>query len=462
MIHQMVRALVVVVAVTWSGIANAAMMEHFDLAGLVVQSASVVIAKRTGPGASTGMSRYSVIRSIRGARRAGDSFEVYDNLYDFEGHHIDPAVILFLAADGHLVSSGMRVVEGDKVFRFEQWNNPGGFKIVPQGKDPEDNWITTKTPIDRGEFERELAQAIVRVELLGVARTATDLAKRRALMLALLPPIGPRARSLGFYVDVVAVEVENALADGGDLEGALEASRRDHSFNSMGRGFGALDKLVAIATDTTKAVELRATALRAVEERSDFVDSEPAGRAAIALLADPAPSIRAAAVVAVARAAEVITSDAKEQARLDRLARDGRTAVSALLAHETDERVRYAIAAASRGKLSGRHTGAPVGANAVVGNGTLEVSVACFERGHHFSNDSKLVVTKSGSEIKLRYSLGWDCNGEGQSTGDNGLETAPPAGRYDMSADLVIDRKHVVIPLGTLVSDGATMTIDHP
>ncbi|HEV7557705.1 MAG TPA: hypothetical protein VGO00_19705, partial [Kofleriaceae bacterium] len=351
---------------------------------------------------------------------------------------------------------------GDKVFRFEQWNNPGGFKMVPQGKDPQDNWITTGIPIDRAEFERELAQAITRVELLGVARTAVDPAKRRALMLALLPPVGPRARSLGFYVDVLAVQIENALADGGDLEGALEASRHDHSFDSMGRGFGALDKLVAIATDTTKPVELRTTALRVAAERSDFVDSEPAGRAAIALLADPAPSIRAEAVVAVARAAQVITSDAKEQARLNRLARDGRTAVTAVLAHETDERVRYAMAAAYAGKLSGRHTGAPVAANAVVGDRMLEVSVGCLEPGHRYGNDSKVVVTKGGSEIKLRYNLGWDCNGEGQSSGDNGLETAPPAGRYDVSANLVIDRKHVVIALGTLVSDGSTMTLDHP
>jgi hypothetical protein len=31
-----------------------------------------------------------------------------------------------------------------------------------------------------------------------------------------------------------------------------------------------------------------------------------------------------------------------------------------------------------------------------------------------------------------------------------------------VSANLVIDRKHVVIALGTLVSDGSTMTLDHP
>jgi hypothetical protein len=230
----------------------------------------------------------------------------------------------------------------------------------------------------------------------------------------------------------------------------------------MGRGFGALDKIVAIATDTTKPVELRATALRVAAERNDFVDSEPAGRAAIALLADPAASIRAEAVVAVARAKEVITSDAKEQARLNRLARDGRSAAAALLAHETDERVRYAIAAAYRGKLSGRHLGAPVAANAAIADGLLDISVACVEPGHRYGNDSKLVVSKGGTEITLRYTIAWDCNGEGQSSGGNGLETAAPAGRYDVSVNLVIDRKHVIIPLGTLVSDGSTMTIDHP
>src|SRR5262249_45762462 len=65
MIDRM-RAAMVIALLAWSAPADAAMMEHFDLEGLVLRSSAVVIAHRTSHASRTGMSHYTVVKTLRG------------------------------------------------------------------------------------------------------------------------------------------------------------------------------------------------------------------------------------------------------------------------------------------------------------------------------------------------------------------------------------------------------------
>ena len=125
-----------------AGDARAAMMAHYDLAGLALESDAIVVATRTPAADRT--STYHVTRAIRGPIAAGTDLVLDDGLYATEGHAIDPEVVVFLhradAGGWYITSSGLRVVDGGQVFRFEQWDNPGGFTMVPQGHDPSDQW----------------------------------------------------------------------------------------------------------------------------------------------------------------------------------------------------------------------------------------------------------------------------------------------------------------------------------
>src|SRR4051812_6584170 len=112
-------------------VAESAMMAHFDLAGLELQSAAVVIADKIGPGtpgpAGEPRTRYKIVKVLRGAI-ADDPVEVWDSIYRTDGHFIDSRAVLFLAKQGKswtLVPSGLRVVEHGGVFRFTQQSNPG-------------------------------------------------------------------------------------------------------------------------------------------------------------------------------------------------------------------------------------------------------------------------------------------------------------------------------------------------
>lgn len=146
MMARMLRSATFAIALTGAlvvaaaGRAEAKMMEHLDLAGLVLSSDAVVIAKRTAAAKTAdGSVHYTVVRSLRGKLAPGADVLAWDELYGLgDMHAIDAEVLLFVQGD-RLVSSGVRVFEHNQAFRFEQWNNPGGWQRVPQGKDPDDN-----------------------------------------------------------------------------------------------------------------------------------------------------------------------------------------------------------------------------------------------------------------------------------------------------------------------------------
>jgi hypothetical protein len=463
MILQMLRALVIVMAM--SAGADARMLAHFDLAGLALQADAIVVAVRVGPVPGAGgqvETRYRVVRTIRGAAAPGQELDLYDSLYSLDQHAVEPEVVLFVARhDGkpYIVSSGMRVVERGKVFRFEQWSNPGGYVMVPQGHDPQDNWQAGVTPIAKADFDRELAAAIRRADALVAGKTERDPSRRRAQLLALLAAPGAAAPSTGFYEDAIANEVQHALADAGDLEGAAMASLRDRTFTDFGRSYGTTAGWLALAADATKPAELRATAIAMASRQSDYDANDAAIHATIALLADPAPAIRAAAIAAVAHAADVITSDAPEQAKINQLGRESRAAVTTRYAKESDPSVLYTIAEAYRDKpLGGRRGGPVVAAEARVERAMIDVSVRCLERGHAYAH-AKVTATRAGAPVALRYNVSYSCGSAGEGTGGNGPDSAPPPGRYDLTFEAEVDHTHVTIPLGTLTSDGAELAL---
>ena len=141
--------------------AHAALMQHTDLPGLVLQSESIVVADRTAR--PDRPSLYTVTRTLRGDITIGTRLELEDGLYDLDG--VDPSVVLFLERiEGRLyiVSSGVRVTKDGKVYRFEQWANPGGWARVPE-------LDGSHTQLDRAGFERAITAALRVADTLAAA-----------------------------------------------------------------------------------------------------------------------------------------------------------------------------------------------------------------------------------------------------------------------------------------------------
>jgi hypothetical protein len=436
------RVLVFAAVVLGFANAHAAMMLHYDLAGLVLKSDTIVTADKLGPG------RYRITRVVRGGAKVGDELAIYDGLYNTTGETVDPSVYLFLehGTDGksYLVSSGMRVIAHGKVYRFEQWNNPGGFEMVPQGPEP-GHW-RNPGPIDVATFEHALGDAIRKVNAFAILRALPDPAQRRAMLLLLLDLPGSHAQSFGFYSNALAGEVSKALADGGDLEGALLAFARGGSAR-----FGTLPELAAIAKNPGKSIDLRVSALAMARHQFGLYEDAAAVHAAISLFDDPEPRIRIAAIDTASQTLGVTSSDAKVQATIDKLAREARAAMAARFAKETDNDVVFVLAE-ELGDAAPPRTGSPIVAVAGIELGTIVADVRCVRRGLKY-RDGKVLATRDGKPVadpafKLSYRCGKD------DTGTFTTAAKPlPAGRYDVSIELDLDGHKLVLPEGTMVSD---------
>ncbi len=444
------RILLVAIVLALATPARAAMMVNYDLAGLVMRSTAIVIADRT-PGK---LSHYKVVRAIRGPLAAGAEFDLDDGLYDTTG--IDARVIAFLSplstGGWYPTSAGLRVVKQGKVFRYEQWNNPGGFTSVPQGHDPEDNWRASEQ-IDEPTFERELAAAIARVDALTAATALTDPVKRRAAVLALLPPIGGGHGGGGFYVDELTRAASSQLGKHGDLEGALEARLHDHS--AIDNWFdqpGTVAELLAIAKDPGKPLAIRRVAIASVTDHSDYFANAIAVTAMVALTSDPAPAIRAAAVASVARTWGWQSSDAKEEVARKKLQRETRAALAKLYASEPENVVLAALVSAYGDALPARRDGPDVVAYLGARGGELSVDVACTR--HVKLTGGKLLASGKGGTVEAAARIVLACNGTSFGGGSTtGKELA--AGAYQLSVEVRVAGKPVTIPLGAVVV-GAT------
>lgn len=300
---------------------QAKMMVHTDLAGLALLSDSVFLAERTSPG------HYKVIKALRGT--ATGELALDDSLYDVPK---TAAARCWVFVRGGRIASLRNVVDG-KVVRYEQRNNPGGWDPVPQGQDPVDQWRTTPQ-LDVPAFEQALAAAFARAD--GLKAAVARGAKRDAL-LAFLAPSGD-ARAAGFYVDEIATAIEDVLAHDQDWVGLALAFQHDHS-NSL-RFRGHAKGLLSVVADRKQPDALRARAVAvAGEDFTEELDFLP-------MITDASPLVRAAAIRATVARFGTMSSDPKEQKRLDARTAKAKAAFAKLAKTETSNAVFYELGAA--------------------------------------------------------------------------------------------------------------------
>jgi hypothetical protein len=443
-----VRSVLVILAVV-AGVAPpaaAAPLRHLDLSGLVLASDTIVVARRARvdhPNQYEEIGHYKVERALLGSLGTDADVAVEQFLYATDRHNLDPEVVLFLA-NGQLVSSGLRVIEAGKLFRFEQFSNPGGWAMVPQGHDPQDNWQANVSAVDLPTFERELAAAVARTQAFTAATAITDRDRRRTAMVdLLLPPGGPHAAG-GFYDDELARRIEAALAAAGDVDGALLAFERDRSSYFV-TPVAPADQLVAIAADRARPVDVRVAALDSIASGVALVGNVAATRAAIGLLADPSPVVRAAAVAAVAPHRSM-SSDANEQAVFERLERDQRDALAKLFASEPDPDVVFALLGVLE-HPSGRTRGPDVVGHADLFRDDLRLAVRC-------THDVKVTGARllgpaiPGARIELT------CGSSVQQIAQTPAAQVT-AGRHPLAVEVTIAGKPVTLTLGTLVANAS-------
>ena len=363
----------------WSVPALAAPMQHHDLASLWFLADHVIVATEVSTQhrieAWNTTTTYRVDRTLKGDLAPGEEVEVYDDAYSSEiapaydwsdptapvqlpAPELEPQVYLFLEPSGRRliaegvtdgeglfqkVPSGIRVLAGGGVYRVEQWSNPGAYRPVPQGPDPEEfggmllpNEVH---PLPPEAFELELREAAHRAEKCAMVLAIEDPVERNTTLLQLLPPArsfpGPvRVPGGGFATDALSLHLQRAVAESGDLDAYLEAMGRDvvsglwgfdgRAFLEPAREVRGLWLLEA-AEDRSRPSHQRDAALRIIAENAfalSGMEGEGIERIA-ALLAEPNPWVRAAAVRALGSRgqgehAEVVVDRLIEGARGER------------------------------------------------------------------------------------------------------------------------------------------------
>lgn len=291
--------------------AGAAMMSHHDLSSLVYDSQVVVRAERVGGTDDQG--QYRVTRVLTGGGlAAGATVTVEHTCYELHGAAyvgirlppLEPTTVLFLMRDPldasalRLVPSGLRILAGGKVYRFEQWSNPGCYVPVPQGPDPDD--LEGETPpaaqLDLSRLEAAVARAVARVARVRAALALTDAAARRTALLALLPP--PRDRGVpesgrgnGFFEDRLAAHLFDDLLRAGDVVGALEVHARMHGMRPWLAREVTDERLMAEVMAPGAPVHRRAAAVELIR----LPPAEVATELVQLARADASPEVRAAA-----------------------------------------------------------------------------------------------------------------------------------------------------------------------
>lgn len=415
----MIRVLALLCALATA--VQAKMMTHTDLAGLALNSDAVILADRTSPG------HYKVVKALRGT--ASGELALDDQLYNIPA---SAAARCWVFIQGGRIAS-LRIVDGGKVFRFEQRNNPGGWDAVPQGADPEDQWRTTPQ-LDAAQFEPALLAAIARAETVKAAIAAKT---TRAQLLAQLAPAGD-ARAQGFYVDAIAEAVENELARRGDWAGVVEATRHDHRGVAIPRFSDHAKELAAVAMDKTVDESLRAGAVRLVGEMFDLnVDLLP-------LATDDSALVRAAAIRAIVSRFGAMSSDAKEQKQITARKTAAMAAFAKLAKTEKSRPVLFELAAV-----------VPI-AGFVGGFSVVEDYVQAEVRCTGKAQPKAITAKKDGQPFKIEaFNLNVACgNGLG-----GGVPKPFPDGVYMLSAEVAVGNKVVDVPLGRFTAVGGEVTL---
>jgi MYXO-CTERM domain-containing protein len=300
---------------------RAAMMAHYDLTSLALESDAIVLARITGTQES--LRTHAVIESYFGGLAPGDVIEVdYASMSfatgwgDEDTLVFDDEVVLFLERgdDGQrpwkLVGSGLRIFVDGITYRFEQGGNPGPYVPVPQGHDPYDVFEDPRgrEPLTRAAFQLELRAAIERAA--GVRRdlAAIDFPEARARLLEVIGPAWGTnddepcvVERLSFFVDRVSVTILRELWAAGEREAFLEGYSRvrggvdDYRLQvNIEAGW-----LLVSASERERPLHLRVAALQLLADDRSSLREPGVADSLVALLEDLEPSIRAAAAISV-------------------------------------------------------------------------------------------------------------------------------------------------------------------
>jgi len=366
-------SLVAVLLLTAPQGAGAAMMVHYDLTSLALVSDAVVLARRGAvrrPEPYVRIHTYTITRRLDGPLRPGQSIDISDGIYVISGDRsiyrvpegLEDEVLLFLQrrtdetsgrTTWNITPSGMRVLYGDRVYRFEQLMNPGPFGPVPQGRDPDDvhGDQTAGGPISMAELISAVQRAITRATEVEVAAALRDPLERRRRLVALLPPRRPRVdptegESFSFYQDLVARRAVEVLAEAGDVDGVLEVCSRTVGFRRH-LPDGIRDVLLAKATEISLAPHLRIEALLLLW-RMRVPANVKSVRTVTDLMTDPDTSVRAAAAKSLERTGRVHTTAKGWKRRRLQIRAHLAEALAEAWKREPTEVVRYSILSTAR------------------------------------------------------------------------------------------------------------------
>jgi hypothetical protein len=330
--------------------ARAALLPHYDLTSLAFQAKNVVRAKQTSEkkiDEYTTLRTMVVIANYKGDLVPGATFTVSTDGYSLEsfGELFDPPakpavvapeMIFFLGPKGEIVPSGLRIFRDGKAQRFAQFNNPGGYYPIPQGLDPWDMCgdPRARASVDLAALEAQIAVALRRAAAVKRALHAPDLGR-------LVGEITELGEEPACYDDAVARAILDELAERNDLPALLDAASRtkETGYRFPLRADVHEHALLAAAENRGLPLTSRLAALRVLREHGHFLFNDATLDARfVALVSDPEPRIRAAALVV--RGGSHPSSAMK-------------TAIRSVWAVETDDRVRVALVrAAAREKIS--------------------------------------------------------------------------------------------------------------
>jgi hypothetical protein len=368
-----------------AGTAHAGNLTDYDLASLCEQATAVVMADEVAhpPGAYSWETTtvYRVTKVYSGPLAVGDTVTLDDDSYSLSGGDMSPGTsfgsdgvppretrdILFLEPGSKpdvgptppwdLVMSGRRLIAGGRVYRFEQFSNPGPYEPVPQGPDPK---VEQGRAPDDGvalsikQFETALSRAMARAAKAKTALAMPSGAARVTRLLELLPPPvrfpepllysppwGNYADGLdedlvqGVLDDPAAGPAQAADALSRDVLGGFEQWDQMDYFEDAA-GAKHLSDFITLAEDSSQPTTIRVAIIRTLEGSVGLDDPDPTtiDTALMALVGDSDSEVRRAAATALA-----------EDAGNDRSA-GGKAALQARAAAEKDPWVQHALAQA--------------------------------------------------------------------------------------------------------------------
>lgn len=429
--------------------ALAAMMRHHDLASLALESSAIVRARRLGPlSGDDRVARLEIVAVYAGSLDVGETVDVALAAYGPESFARADEVIVFIRAPSRRegparwpVASGVRLVDGGRVLRFVQFDNPGLYGPVPQGRDPYDVMHDPRgggEAVALAEFEEDLARAIARAGK--VPRLLEDLkspAGRRRALAWIGPPPGTEderpvvAGEFEFFEDLVGTAILEALARTGDvtllldgvarLRGGVDLFMLRHEFSA--------DDLLAVAVDREQPGPRRAAATAMIGHRLAALDKPDTLAGLVRLLADPDAGVRRAA-------AEVVGERELKHPSL-------RAAVVEQFARETDAGVRLALGGAGRANDVLRELRAAEGGPIVAAERRGRALVVRWSAWSNWSPDAiALLVAEDGATRRVALEQGARRSSSGTVTElVHPLALDPTDPRIELAIEVRFDRR---------------------